>query len=260
MRCPGLLAVIALAACGDDGATPPDANLGTPSIDGTPVSSFESTACATSTVLALSIQIAQEVDCLNPGQLVVFDESATITFSGSAVLPYLSTQARTSLLAAADAGGGKVMAVTSVFRTVVQQYLLRRWFELGRCGITAAAQPGSSNHESGRAIDLSNYSEWIAGLEAQGLAHDVPGDPVHFDHLSSPDIRGADVLAFQRLWNKNAPDDPIGEDGSYGAQTEERVKRAPAEGFGIGASCASRLAPPMRLPSDVTTQDPPCAH
>jgi hypothetical protein len=262
VRCSALLVSVALAACGDDALVMPDAAdamTGTPSIEGTPVSSFETTACATSTVLALSIQIAQEVDCINPGQLVVFDESATIQFAGSAVLPYVSDQARTSLLAAAGAGGGEVIQVTSAFRTVVQQYLLRRWFELGRCGITAAAQPGSSNHESGRALDVSNYSTWITGLEAQGWAHDVPGDPVHFDHLASPDIRGADVLAFQRLWNKNAPDDPIAEDGSYGAQTAERVKRAPAEGFGIGASCATRLAPVVHLPSETQTEETPCA-
>jgi hypothetical protein len=261
VRCHGLLVSVALAACGDDVAVMPDAAemTGTPSIEGTPVSSFEATACATSTVLALSIQIAQEADCINPGQLVAFEESATIQFAGSAVLPYVSEQARDALLAAAGAGGGSVIQVTSAFRTVVQQYLLRRWFELGRCGITAAAQPGSSNHESGRALDVSNYSTWITGLEAKGWAHDVPGDPVHFDHLASPDIRGADILAFQRLWNKNAPDDQIAEDGSYGTQTEERIKLAPAEGFGIGASCATRLAPPVRVSPDVETVDVPCA-
>jgi hypothetical protein len=264
VRCLRLLAVVALAACGEDPIDDPmpDAGntMGTPSIEGTPVSSFESTACATSTVLALSIQIAQEVDCIQPGQLVAFEESATIEFAGSAVLPYVSAQARDALLAAAATGGGDVVQVTSAFRTVVQQYLLRRWFELGRCGITAAAQPGSSNHESGRALDISNYNTWITRFEAKGWAHDVPGDPVHFDHLTSPDIRGADVLAFQRLWNKNAPDDPIDEDGSYGTQTAERIKKAPAEGFGIGASCASRIVQPMRLPSDVATEEPPCAH
>lgn len=249
MRTPlRLVAAVTVAACGgepDD--VLPDAPAGTPSIAGTPVSSFETTACATSTVLALSVQIAQEVDCLMPGQLVAFDESATIAFSGSAVLPYVSEQARTALQEAAG-GGGTAIQVTSAFRTVVQQYLLRRWYELGRCGITAAAQPGGSNHESGRALDVSNYSDWITGLEAHGWAHDVPGDPVHFDHLSSPDIRGADVLAFQRLWNKNAPDDPIAEDGTYGTQTALRIQRAPAEGFGIGASCAPRLAPVVLRP------------
>ena len=71
--------------------------------------------------------------------------------------------------------------------------------------------------------------------------------------------RGADVLAFQRLWNRNAPDDPIAEDGVYGPMTEERVKRAPAEGFGIGASCASRLAGLVRIPSEVDRGEP-CAH
>jgi hypothetical protein len=80
---------------------------------------------------------------------------------------------------------------------------------------------------------------------------------VHFDHLDSPDIRGADVLAFQRLWNRNAPDDPIAEDGQYGPMTEDRVKRAPAEGFGIGALCAPRLAPPRMNPA--ATEETPCA-
>ncbi len=217
-----------------------DPETGTPSIEGTPVASFETTTCSTGTVLELSRQIAEEVDCLLPGQLVRFEAGPTIEFTGSAILPYLSEEARTDLYVAAAAGNGKVLKVTSAFRTVVQQYLLRRWFELGRCGITAAAEPGSSNHESGRALDISNYSEWVTVLGDRRWDHSVPGDPVHFDHVASPDIRGADVLAFQRLWNRNAPDDPISEDGSYGAMTEARVKRAPAEGFGIGALCTAR--------------------
>ena len=239
------LGLVLVAACGDDTLAPPavdagvDAPTETPSIEGTPVSSFETTSCSTSDVIALSVQIAQEVDCIMPGQLVPFAESAQIVFAGGAVLPYVSEAARTDLYAAVEAGGGMQLQVTSAFRTVVQQYLLRRWFELSRCGITAAAEPGSSNHESGRALDVSNYSAWITRMEARGWSHDVPGDPVHFDHLASPDIRGADVLAFQRLWNKNAPDDTIAEDGVYGPATEQRVMRSPAEGFGIGASCAS---------------------
>ena len=56
----------------------PDASVGTPSIDGTPVTSFETTSCSTDTVLTLSRQIAEEVDCLMPGQLVKFEASATI--------------------------------------------------------------------------------------------------------------------------------------------------------------------------------------
>jgi hypothetical protein len=229
-----------VAACADDPDDPPTM-MGDPSIEGTPVSSFETSSCSTGTVLALSIQIAEEVDCMMPGQLVKFEELHGITFTGSAVLPYMGEDARDALYAAAEAGG-MPLQINSGFRTVVQQYLLRRWFELGRCGITAAAEPGQSNHESGRAVDVENYSAWITMLEAHGWAHDVPGDPVHFDHLATPDIRGADVLAFQRLWNRNAPDDPITEDGEYGPMTEMRVKRAPAEGFGVGALCATLRA------------------
>jgi hypothetical protein len=167
-----------------------------------------------------------------------------IEFTGSAVLPYLGEAGRTALYAAVGDADGRVLRVTSAFRTVVQQYLLFRWFQQGRCGITAAADPGDSNHESGRALDVSNDGDWIATLGAHGWAHDVPGDPVHFDHLDSPDIRGADVLAFQTLWNRNTPDaDHIAEDGVYGPMTEAAILRAPAEGFGIGASCAARLAP-----------------
>lgn len=238
----GLVIVTLAWACGDDGVTPPgpDAGpMGMPSIEGTPVAMFETSTCTTASVIALSRQIAEEVDCLMPGQLVAFEEGPAIAFAGGAVLPYVSETARADLYAATAQAGGRVLQVTSAFRTVVQQYLLRRWFELGRCGITAAAEPGTSNHESGRALDVSNYGEWITTMGASGWSHNIPGDPVHFEHLASPDIRGADVLAFQRLWNRNAPDDPILEDGDYGAMTEERVKRAPAEGFGLGAGCVA---------------------
>ncbi len=250
-----LLAVC--AACSPDAiAVEPDGPSaavdgpgGTPSVEGTPVASFETTSCSTGDVLELSRQIADEVNCMLPGQLVKFDASATIEFAGAAVLPYVGERARAQLYAAAAAGNGKVVRVTSAFRTVVQQYLLRRWFELGRCGITAAAEPGRSNHESGRALDLTNYNEWIGTFEANGWANDVPGDPVHFDHLASPDIRGADVRAFQKLWNRNAPADPIDEDGAFGPATAARVMQAPAEGFGIGASCATRMIVEYGLPT-----------
>ncbi|MDX2090470.1 MAG: M15 family metallopeptidase [Kofleriaceae bacterium] len=255
----GCAALLLLSACGAEapGDTTPDApsdaravdaapDMGTPSIEGTPVSSFETTACETSVVLELSRQIADEVNCLMPGQLVTFDETAEIQFTGSAVLPYTSTKGRADLYAATQ-GAGMQLRITSAFRTVAQQYLLYRWFQLGRCGIPDAATPGRSNHESGRAVDVSNYSAWIARMGNEGWSHNIPGDPVHFEHLSSPDIRGADVLAFQKLWNRNAPEDQIAEDGEYGPMTAARLKMAPAEGFGIGALCEARLAEPVRM-------------
>lgn len=102
--------VLVVSACGDDGPTAPMPDAapgGTPSIAGTPVASFETSSCSTSVVLALSTQIAEEVDCIMPGQLVPFAETAQIQFVGSAVLPYISMAARTDLIAAVAAGNGR---------------------------------------------------------------------------------------------------------------------------------------------------------
>jgi hypothetical protein len=45
------------------------------------------------------------------------------------------------------------------------------------------------------------------------------------------------VLAFQILWNKNHPTDTLTADGRYTPATEQRLKKAPAEGFPIGPRC-----------------------
>jgi hypothetical protein len=199
------------------------------------VESVEDVGCSTEVVLALSRQIADEVACFLPGAFAAFGEEGGLVFAGGAVLPYLAVDARDDLLAAVVAGAGRELRVTSAYRTVVQQYLLRRWFEQGRCGIAAAALPGASSHESGRAIDVGNFVEWETILPAFGWVQTVAGDDVHFEHVDSADDRGADVLAFQRLWNRNRGDDAIDEDGVYGPETEARVRAAPIEGFAIGA-------------------------
>ncbi len=190
--------------------------------------------CSTEAVLGLSRQISNEVQCLTPDSFTRFDEGNGIVFSGSAVLPYLTPAGKRDLEAAVAAHGGQIQ-INSAFRTVAQQYLLVQWHDQGRCSITAAAAVGASNHESGRALDVGNWGEWTSALGNQGWAHDVPGDEVHFDHLSSPDLRGYDVLAFQRLWNRNHRDDMIDEDGLYGPATEARLVRSPAGGFDAGA-------------------------
>ncbi len=61
---------------------------------------------------------------------------------GSAVFPFMQSPAKNALLKALDAHPGTTMTVNSMFRTVAQQYLLYRWYKLGKCGIGLAASPG----------------------------------------------------------------------------------------------------------------------
>lgn len=193
-------------------------------------------SCSTASVLGLSKQIAREVACISPfGTLSHFDAGNGVVFASNAVLPYLSASAKADLHRAAHEGGR--VFVTSGYRTVAQQYLLYRWYRQGRCGIAIAATPGTSNHEGARAVDLSNWASRIGAMADHHWAHDVPGDAVHFDHLSSPDIRGRDVRAFQRLWNKNHPHDKIAVDGVFGHATAVRLRHSPAKGFAKGATC-----------------------
>ncbi len=198
------------------------------------VGTYTTSSCSTSVVVGLSKQIAEEVACMSPGSLVKFNPTANLTFTSNAVLPYLNSAAKANLLKVAQT---RVVRINSGFRTVAQQYLLYRWFQLGRCGIPAAAVPGRSNHEGGRAVDLQNYSSLISAMGARGWSHNVPGDPVHFEHLSSPDIRGKDVVAFQRLHNRNNPNNKIAEDGAYGPATGAALRAAPATGFSKGPLC-----------------------
>ena len=228
-----LLAALALAGDGcalqEDGG--PDIGSGThASVVGDHVAS----ACSTEVVLGLSRQISNEVGCLTPDSFVRFEEGDGIVFAGSAVLPYLTPAGKKDLEAAIAAQGGQ-LSINSAFRTVAQQYLLVQWHNQGRCSITAAAPVGTSNHETGRALDIGNWGEWVGALGNHDWGHTVPGDEVHFDHLSSPDLRGYDTLAFQRLWNRNHPDDMIDEDGLYGPATEARLVKSPAGGFEVGA-------------------------
>lgn len=204
------------------------------------VSDFISGTCSTSGVVGLSKQIGEEVGCMSPGALESFDEGGGIVFSSSAVIPMLSSKGVADLKEAAASSSTEIR-INSGYRTVVQQYLLYRWYQAGRCGITAAATPGRSNHESGRALDIANYSYWSSRLPNFNWKQTVPGDDVHFDHQKSPDIRGYDVLAFQRLWNRNNPNDKIDEDGLYGPQTGARISKSPAEGFPMGGCPAASL-------------------
>ncbi len=198
-----------------------------------------SSTCTTASVKGLSKQIILEGQCINANAYVEVPKLDNISF-GQNVFNFLEKPARDGLVAALNANPNKSMSVNSMLRTVAQQYLLYRWYQLGKCGIGLAAKPGNSNHETGLAMDINEYSTWKTALTNKGFKWFGSGDAVHFDYkgAGAVDFKGIDVEAFQRLWNLNHPEDQIDEDGSWGPQTEARMKKAPAEGFAKGPTCA----------------------
>jgi hypothetical protein len=198
-----------------------------------------SRSCSTASVEGLSRQIINETRCINPNALVPLPARPNLVLD-SHVFPYLEVQARDHLVKVLDAHRDGTMTVHSALRTVAQQYLVWRWSANKRCGVPLATPPGDSNHENGLALDIAEQARWRPALEAQGFHWLGASDRVHFDYKGSSASahRTEDVRAFQRLWNRNHPDDTIANDGHYSPTTEQRLKKAPPDGFRLGPACA----------------------
>ena len=198
-----------------------------------------SRSCSTASVEGLSRQIISEARCINPKALVPLPARPNLVLD-SHVFPYLEIQARDHLVKVLDAHRDGTMTVHSALRTVAQQYLVWRWSANKRCGVPLATPPGDSNHENGLALDIAEQARWRPALEAQGFHWLGASDRVHFDYkgASAAAHRSEDVRAFQRLWNRNHPDDSIANDGHYSPTTEQRLKKAPPDGFRLGPACA----------------------
>ncbi|MBK6579879.1 MAG: D-alanyl-D-alanine carboxypeptidase family protein [Sandaracinaceae bacterium] len=78
---------------------------------------------------------------------------------------------------AADGGGDRAARrSTSGFRPLSDQYLL--WAS-GQCAVVGV--PGSSNHQSGRAVDVNNTVEARTALTNAGCVWFGASDAVHYD-------------------------------------------------------------------------------
>ena len=195
-------------------------------------------SCTTASVDGLSRQIIAQARCIRPNAFVPLPSRPNLVIAPQ-VFPYLELEARDHLLKAIDARPKQKMTINSALRTVAQQYLVWRWSATKRCGVPLATPPGQSNHEVGFALDIAEAASWRPALEAQDFKWLGASDRVHFDYKSSSSAGrvATDVLAFQKLWNKNHPTDKIAEDGRYSPATEQRLKQAPADGFTLGPSC-----------------------
>jgi len=200
-------------------------------------------ACTTTIVRGLSEQLVDEMECLQPGIMADIAGISNIGL-GPAAFPFLQRSAAGGLERAAREG---YISLNSTLRTTAQQYVLHTWYRNGLCRnvVFIAAPPGRSNHESGLAVDVGNYSSRRGSLERAGFRWLGANDPVHFDYvLGGTDLRSVSVLAFQRLWNRNRPDAPIPEDGAFGPITDRALADSPAQGFAGGTTCGGSLPAP----------------
>lgn len=233
------------------------------SFKGTVAEAIARGGCSSRPVYGLSLQIQEELSrCVKPGFLVRVPAGGRI--NTDADHPFLEKPAADALVSALAARPGVRLSINSMYRTIAQQYFLH---SRAACFPRVAA-PGRSNHETGIALDVRDpdNSTWRAALTAVGYKWFGSADRYHYDYkgAGSVDLRGLDVKAFQRLWNRNNPGDKIPEDGVWGGETEKRLRDSPADGFPIGVpdTCDSEPAPaatskgsrePLQYLTNVTT-------
>ncbi len=181
-------------------------------------------ASSTSIANGLSQQLIHQLQIMLPNVFVSFDDLNVDLLD--AAFPYVQSAAKQGLQQAIQDRGAK-MLVNSCYRTIAQQMLL---YNDRFNNSNPVAPPGASNHQTGLAIDIEDPRGWEPFLIRYGW-NPLPGDPPHFDYQGGGDIRSQSILAFQRLWNQNNPNNKIGEDGAFGPQTEAALNQSPAHGF-----------------------------
>ena len=221
--------------------TPPPTPTPVPTDSGPSVGSYVNSTCTTSVVRPLSIQLITELDCIKPN--AVEQIPADNQLDVGSIFNYLQTKPGQSLPVVANDRPAVTMHINSALRSLAQQFLLYQWYATGQCGISLAATPGTSNHERGLAVDVQDTTGWRTPFQNHSWHWIGSSDPVHYDYVGTSgvvDIQGTSVMAFQRLWNLNHPNDTIAEDGAYGPNTELRLKKSPAQGFALGSTCGAQ--------------------
>jgi hypothetical protein len=188
--------------------------------------------CSTGQIAGLNQQVIEQILKMKPSLLTRINHPL-IDCTGAQNNPYLQTNAYINLVRAVEARGKK-MLINSCFRTAMQQWMLRRQYELGLCGIMAAAPPPHSNHNSALAIDIEDAQGWRHHLEQFDWYWIGAFDPMHFDYTGGGEnLAYWQTLAFQRLWNNHNKNDRLAEDGAWGTKTAQCVARSPIDGFGV---------------------------
>lgn len=217
-------------------------------------------SCATASVKGLSFQIIEEGNCIEPGAFAPFALPANAKAQGERVSVHPEARARRAGSSVLAANAGKAFTVNSMLRTIAQQYLLWSWYQSGSCGIPLAAKPGNSNHETGLAMDVQEYSAWRRALESNGFYWLGSSDPWHFDWVGASTVESSRAR-YPGLSAVMKPQQPEGRDKRgrvVGAVDREPDAKITADGFPIGATCGAPSEPSckasfsnMRLPAPI---------
>jgi N-acetylmuramoyl-L-alanine amidase len=188
-------------------------------------------ACDTGLARGLSRQLIAKLNRMVKSAILVEVSHPLIDIGDNAVNAYLQPAAATALIKAVEQRGVR-LKINSCLRTTIQQHLIKRQCANGLCGIPAAAAPGRSNHEQGRAIDIEDPYKWQPFLENHGWSKLGDWDRMHFDfHDGRTDVASLQITAFQQLWNYHNPDHQIAVDGHYGEITGEKIDSSPIGGW-----------------------------
>ena len=184
-------------------------------------------------VRKLDQQILFMMKSIHPTSFVDF-KKLPVKFNENSSFPYLQLAAVKALEKAINQRGEKLI-INSAYRSIAVQQILYNLAQEEQC-YKLAAPPGWSNRQSGLAIDIEEPEKWQSFLESEGWQWWGPLDSPHFDFRGpgTDDIRRLPILAFQKLWNLNHPEDKIPEDGEYTPETNERLNQSPIEGFPKG--------------------------
>ena len=186
----------------------------------------------------LSHQLVSLLVCREPSLLTFYTscrEPGCINAEGPQ--PHAARPEVVAALVAAAEWKHDFITIHSAYRDVGLQYY-SRWYRENCSSSFAAAVPGASNHQGGRAVDVRYYNHWWSTLERFGFEHPLPDDRPHFEYRGnssyreqSRELQRLSVRVFQELWNHNHPGDRIAEDGVYGTSTRLRLGASPVSGF-----------------------------
>ncbi|MGK0358840.1 MAG: hypothetical protein ACI9U2_001134 [Bradymonadia bacterium] len=188
----------------------------------------------------LAEQVIAAMLCQQPGSLVALRYCAgagclTPDANAPPPLEWLGADAHQGLLDASRALDRPLEVGTAFIDVATQRFLSSAASNIGCPSTEGTAR---SPHNTGLAVRIPGPFDRDEVVDAGFMQSGAL-----LTYIGGDDLTALGVLAFQRLWNLNREDDPIGEDGQIGPQTRGAIDRAPIAGFPEGLCDAPEPEP-----------------